>query len=217
MASLGRSRPNDKLVGPQGADQSTTSPDIQETAKRLMLHYTTTGKKVVNFPPYKAMKGANGDFVADTSRLGALVNRAYRVHRTEANQYLWDRFDDTLDHLSIARTGDHGHHVVTDANKELGDPNRMTIKTMPVGENPLMTLPGLPPSVPVYAWETVDWDATVKAAESDGITNAPKLISDWLDKFYSRRKPRQHIAVVNVYKEIAREVEACRGRRIGGS
>ncbi|PKX89207.1 uncharacterized protein P174DRAFT_335142, partial [Aspergillus novofumigatus IBT 16806] len=175
MASLGKSRPTDKLVGPPTADQSTARPDIQETAKTLYTHYTTPpNKRVTNFPPYKAMKGASGDFNAYTLKLGELVNNMR--HRTDANKYMWEGFDKTLEQINIARAGDHGPFLIEAAKRKLGTPNNMDIKLMNLGDNPI--------SNPTTQWETVDWKATAEAAKTKGIENVDKLIRDFRTNWY---------------------------------
>ncbi|KAM5445397.1 hypothetical protein MaudCBS49596_007540 [Microsporum audouinii] len=76
MASLGRARPNDKLVGPPGSNQATTSPDIDETAKVLNQHYITNVGKVPNYPAYKVLKDSDGNYNRLLEHLGNVVNNA---------------------------------------------------------------------------------------------------------------------------------------------
>ncbi|GIK03430.1 hypothetical protein Aspvir_007499 [Aspergillus viridinutans] len=202
MASIGKSRPTDKLVGPPGSDQNTARPDIQETAKALYTKYTSTPNgKVTNFPPYKAMKGANGDFNTYTLKLGELVNNM--GHRTDANKHLWEGFDNTLEKIKVARAGDHGPFLIEAAEARLGQPNGMDIKLMNLGDNPL--------SNPTTQWETVDWKATAEAAKTKGIENVDKLIKDFRTAFYTNIKSaREHYALFKTYKRVGDQVQLCR-------
>ncbi|EAW25196.1 uncharacterized protein NFIA_106850 [Aspergillus fischeri NRRL 181] len=203
MASLGKSRPTDKLVGPPGADQNTATPDIQETAKALYKQYTTPpNKKVTNFPPYKAMKGADSNFNDYTLKLGKVVNDAWR-HKTDANKNLWDGFDASLEKINIARAGDHGPFLIKEVEAKLGKPNGMEIKLMNLGDNPI--------SNPTTQWETVDWKATADAAKTKGIKDVDKLIRDVRTRWYTNDKSAgDHYAVFKTYKRIGDQARSCR-------
>ncbi|GFG26430.1 hypothetical protein IFM61606_06411 [Aspergillus udagawae] len=203
MATLGKSRSTDKLVGPPEADQDTARPNIQETAKALYTKYTTPpNKKVTNFPPYKAMKGASGDFNAYTLKLGNLVKDAW-LHKTDANKHMWDDFDDTLEKINIARAGDHGPYLIKEVKAKLGMPNEMDIKLMNLGDNPI--------SNPTTQWETVDWKATADAAKAKGINNVDKLIKDVRTHWYTTDKSAsEHYALFKAYKRVGDLMQSCR-------
>jgi hypothetical protein len=65
---------------------------------------------------------ATEDFNRYTLKLGEIVDRAAGNHRTDANAHLWDRFDDTLKQMDVARTGDHGRFLITAAERGLPFP-----------------------------------------------------------------------------------------------
>ncbi|KAF7128463.1 hypothetical protein CNMCM5793_003193 [Aspergillus hiratsukae] len=205
MATLGFSRTNDKLVGPPGADQNTATPDIEETAKRVCMHYTTPpNKKVKDFPPWKAMKGATDDFPDYTLKVGRVANDAWR-HKTDENKHLWDGFDDTLDKVNIARAGDHGKFLISAAEDKLGKPNGMDIKRVKLGVNPLDGKP----------WETVDWKATADACKSKPIKDCDRLIRDFRNDWYTNEKTRDkrardHYVLFKSYKRIGDQARSCR-------
>ncbi|GFF62613.1 hypothetical protein IFM60648_00667 [Aspergillus lentulus] len=184
MASLGKTRPNESLVGPPGADQNTARPNIQETAKTL---YT---------------KGASGDFNAYTLKLGNLVKDAW-LHKTDANKHMWDDFDATLEKINIARAGDHGPFLIEEVKAKLGIPNEMEIKLMNLGANPI--------SNPTTQWETVDRKATADAAKAKGISNVDKLIKDVRTHWYTTDKSAsEHYALFKTYKRVGDLMQSCR-------
>ncbi|KAM5342305.1 hypothetical protein ACJ41O_013271 [Fusarium nematophilum] len=153
MVHLGKLS-TDKPVLVDGADQNTRNPRITETAKKVYDQFVTKEKKPVpNFPAYKAMKGADGDFNKYNIRLAEVVALASK-HKTEASEALFDGFESSMKQAKVARAGDHGAHLIEAAEEQLGTPNKMEIKKMDLGVNP----------VDGKNWYTVDWQATVKAA-----------------------------------------------------
>ncbi|KAK2743575.1 hypothetical protein FQN55_007173 [Onygenales sp. PD_40] len=197
MASLGKARPNDKLVGPKGADQNTKTPDIEETAKVLHKHYTSTVKNgiVPNYPAYKFLKGADGDYNAYIEKVGKVVNEGAK-HRTPDNKELWDKFDDALEKLRVARVGDHGKFLIEAADAKLG--SKMEIKRQNLGNNPVD---------PSEKWETVDWAATEDAAKKKGVADYESLIKGFKDEFYDKstpagRKADDHLVVMKSFKLV---------------
>ncbi|KAM5479538.1 hypothetical protein McanCB56680_005466 [Microsporum canis] len=176
MASLGRARPNDKLVGPPGSNQATTSPDIDETAKVLNQHYITNVGKVPNYPAYKVLKDSDGNYNRLLEHLGNVVNNA-AGHKTAANTFLWEKFDSSLEKVIVARVGDHGKHLITAAKAALGP--KMDVVLENLGSNP---------AKPSEIWETVDWAATEEKAEKDGVADYKKHIDDFKNGFYDPKK-----------------------------
>ncbi|KAL3952699.1 hypothetical protein ACCO45_012642 [Purpureocillium lilacinum] len=207
MYHMGKVGPGDKLVGPPGANQNTISPNIEETAKLVYAHHTTPpNKKVPNFPPYKAMKNADNDFIKYNEKLGTVVNDARRAHGTASNKHLWDGFDATLDKIHTARTGDHGPFLIRAAQEKLGKNLGFDIKLRQLGINPI--------SVPPAQWETVDWAATSQAAKAKGIPDVDKKIRDFRYDWYKGPKKVQaaadHYAVFKSYKRLNDQRLSCR-------
>ncbi|KAH7113108.1 hypothetical protein B0J13DRAFT_461011 [Dactylonectria estremocensis] len=169
MVHLGKLN-TDKPVLVDGSDQNTRTPKIQETA----MNFVTKEKKaILNFPSYKAMKGADGDFNKYNIHLAEVVALALK-HKTTANADLFDGFASSMKQAKVAQAGEHGAHLINAAKVELGTPNKMEIKTMDLGVNP----------VDGRNWYTVDWQATVKDAQDKGIKNAQDLVKAWQKKWY---------------------------------
>ncbi|KAF3484077.1 uncharacterized protein GIQ15_03401 [Arthroderma uncinatum] len=200
MASLGKARPNHKLVGPPGADQFTTTPDIDETSKVLYHHYTSMVKNMIvpNYPAYKAMKGADMDYNRYLERPGKLVNDA-AMHKTEANKHLWEKYDSSLEKIKAARAGDHGRFLVPAAKADLG--SKMEVVLEHLGSNPVK---------PSEVWETVDWAATEEKAKKDGVADYEDLIDKFKSTFYGTRVAREHLVVEETFKRMADTARSCR-------
>ncbi|KAK2797392.1 hypothetical protein FQN50_009193 [Emmonsiellopsis sp. PD_5] len=204
MASLGKTRPNEKLVGPPGADQTTTTPDIEETAKVLHQHYTSTIKNniVPNYPAYKALKGSDGNYNGFLEHLGKVVNEGAR-HKNEGNKQLWEKFDSALDKVRVAREGDHGKFLIPAAEAKLG--SKMEVKRQNLGNNPVN---------PSEQWQTVDWAATEDEARKKGIPNYISLIIDFKNGFYEDRGEgriaREHLVVMESFERLADTGRSCR-------
>ncbi|KAH6974137.1 hypothetical protein BKA56DRAFT_634142 [Ilyonectria sp. MPI-CAGE-AT-0026] len=183
-----------KLV--HGADQNTKTPDITETAKNVYEQFVVKqGKSVPNFQAFKAMKGLDGNFNEFIKRLAQTVAQA-SSRQTAANKVLFDNFKTSLNQVKIVRAGDHGAHLIDAAEKELGIPNGMEIKKEALGINP----------VDGNTMYTLDWKATILAAEANGIENASKMVKDWQKKWYgplatgAASKGQEHSSVIRSYK-----------------
>lgn len=195
MVHLGKLE-TDKPELVHGADQNTKTPDIIETAKNVYEQFVVKqGKSVPNFQAFKAMKGSDRNFNVCIRRLAQTVAQA-SSRQTAANKILFDNFKAELNQVKIVRAGDHGAHLIDAAEKELGIPNGMEIKKEALGINPV-------DGKPMY---TLDWKATILAAEANGIENASKKVKDWQKKWYgpttSGRAPKgqEHSSVIRSYK-----------------
>ncbi|KAL6415838.1 hypothetical protein AUP68_00041 [Ilyonectria robusta] len=179
-----------------GADQNTKTPDIVETAKNVYEQYVVKQEKpVYNFPTYKAVKGADGNFNKYIKHLAQTVAQT-SSRQTAANKVLFDNFKTSLNQVKIVRAGDHGAHLIDAAEKELGIPNDMEIKKEALGINP----------IDGNTMYTLDWKATILAAEANGIENASKMVKDWQKKWYGSTTAgrtsigQEHSSVIRSYK-----------------
>ncbi|KAH7000473.1 hypothetical protein EDB80DRAFT_811670 [Ilyonectria destructans] len=104
MVSLGK-MPTSKLAlaGPAGADQNTRTPDTEEMARNVYHMFQEKKQAVYNFPPYKALKGADEDFNKYTycvEELVALVSK----YKDASNKNLFDGFEAAIEEAKVART-----------------------------------------------------------------------------------------------------------------
>jgi hypothetical protein len=67
------------------------------------------------------MKGGNvwvfNDYII---KLSTKVNDVFWKKKTDATRYLWEDFDGTRERIDVARTGDHGPHLIDAARRDLG-------------------------------------------------------------------------------------------------
>lgn len=72
--------------GSYDADEKLNS---EETAKNVYTLFTTSPKgKVVNFPPFKAMKGAEIEYNEFFIKLSIVDNGAYSTKKSEDSKHL---------------------------------------------------------------------------------------------------------------------------------
>jgi hypothetical protein len=180
--------------------------NTEETAKNVYTKFTTSGVgKVVNFPPFKAMKGAGIEYNDFLVKFSTAVNGAYSTHRTDANNHLWEAFDDTLEKINIARTGDHGPYLVEAAKTHFAEINpEIKIVEEKFGSNPSTG----------KEWKTVDWMSTAAEAEKSGIHIQDSIVK-FLDGYYRgtgalHKEARKHYQVIVSYKRIADRIQDCR-------
>jgi hypothetical protein len=80
--------------------------DVEATAKKCFEVHTKHKSRVRNFPPYFVAKG-EVEFNSLIGKVKDVVNKAYREHKTAANEDMWKLdFDETTNKILIARTGD---------------------------------------------------------------------------------------------------------------
>ena len=80
--------------------------DAEATAKKCFEVYKKrAGGRIRNFAPHAVAK-KQGEFNALITKIGDIVNKAYREKKTADNGHLWESFDTTTDKIVIARTGD---------------------------------------------------------------------------------------------------------------
>lgn len=180
--------------------------NTEETAKNVYTKFTISGKgKVPNFPPFKAMKGAGIEYNDFLIKLTTAVNGAYSTKKTETNKHLWAAFDNTLEKINIARTGDHGPYLIDAAKTHFANINPdIKIVEEKLGSNPSTGT----------EWKTVDWMSTAAEAEKSGI-HIQDSIDKFLDGFYrgtdsSLEEARKHYQVILSYKRITDRNLSCR-------
>ncbi|OBT41173.1 hypothetical protein VE00_09081 [Pseudogymnoascus sp. WSF 3629] len=177
--------------------------DAEKTAKNCYRLFTTSGAKdpkVNNFQPEHAMKGT-WEFNEFIMKLSTKVNETFRIHKTDANKHLWERFDDTRAKISVARAADHGPFVIDEAVVKLGD--SIPLSKQDLGLNPVTGKPQ----------ETVDWKKTVQEAMKKGTPGATEKIRAFLNEFYTREgvnPARDHLQVIKSYKRVGDRNQSCR-------
>ena len=200
MIHLGRT-PSRSTDGWSVDNQATGRLDVQQTAiATFNKFWIGRGVTPPDFRPYVAMKGDIYEYNDYIHHLNKVVTDAYVEHKTNDNVHLWNDFDGTRDQINIARTGDHGRHLI-EAARASPHFGGMTLVTQNVGTHP----------VTGAAWETIDWAQTAKQARDDGITDGRTRIQDFREEFYRPdRSPRKHLMVIKSYKRAKDAANRCR-------
>lgn len=106
--------------------------------------------------PLKCPFLVNEEFNDYTSKLGKVVEDVWKSKAgsfSSQQMALFNGRDACLEKVNIARTGDHGPHIIQQAKAVLNSQG-IDVKVMDLGENPIK---------PGNHWETVDWEAASRA------------------------------------------------------
>jgi hypothetical protein len=174
--------------------------NVVETAKNCVARWANAAGRVrvYNAPPYKAMRDTT-EYNSFIMKVSKVVEDTWRAGRhSDANKHMWTNFDSVREQIINARAGDHGAHLITTAQRDLG--GRMTIQTRDLGENPMDGT----------MWKTADWKETARTAT---VADADTAIRNFLKGFYGGRgSARDHQKVIQSYKRATDKSISCRMR-----
>lgn len=199
---------NARLV--PGDNQNALSFDNEKAAVNYYSYVQGVGAgRVMNYSPYRIMKGTNNDYLAFIEELGDLVQTAANTKKTPQNEWMFKEFRKALDQVNIARAGDHGPHALKEARSKLGS---QFVKSNKVGYNPALK--------PEYSnvqwwedsrevWSEVDWDTTQKDLKGANPTLAA-TVPDVRERFYDTNdQARSHMTVMTGFKEMDAKIKPC--------
>ncbi|KAH7143396.1 hypothetical protein EDB81DRAFT_884012 [Dactylonectria macrodidyma] len=209
------------------------NPSVGSTCKALLADYyvcvSVVGWKPPTPSPTKPSTPGNGISTPSPIQIGmtkncnkfhlvkktttcASIQDFYKITMTQiaqwnpavgskctANVDLFDGFASSMKQAKIARAGYHGAYLIEAAEAILGISNGMEIKKMDLGVNP----------VDGKNWYTVDWQATVKAAQDKGIKNAQDLVRTWQKSWYEplpgkKTSGIEHRVVLRTYTQAGK-------------
>ncbi|USP75517.1 hypothetical protein yc1106_02791 [Curvularia clavata] len=181
--------------------QSNGKIDMEKTAVKCYQRYI--GRKMPNFPAYKAMSGNVHEYNDYLRKLGNRVDYVFRQQTDNSNRPLFDDFDGTRDEINKVRAGDHGIHLVPAA--KASNVNNVVVKDL--GKNPATG----------ETMEAVDWAKTANNARANGDNGVTARISAFTNSFYhapgkDAASARQHLQVFRSYKYMEDRAKKC-GRR----
>lgn len=129
---------------------------------------------------------------------GCKVDFIYRKQNSNKNHMLFEQFDNTRDKINIARTGDHGDHLIEEAREHM----KGVVYTKSIGKNPATN----------EDWRTVDWAETARRGRANG-DNVAANIRDFRRAFYGPGSAAlHHLQVIRSYKYTNDRAVSC-GRR----
>ncbi|PHH90081.1 hypothetical protein CDD83_4589 [Cordyceps sp. RAO-2017] len=204
MVHLGRAP---RQTGWARYNAATGRLDAEATAKNCYRIFAAQGgnAKVPNFQPYKALKGATGEYNDYIMQLSKVVNDAWWKKKRDNNKHQWAEFDSTVRLINIARTGDHGKYLIPAVEQGLG--HIMNIKRKSLGNHP----------VTGEGWETVDWKETAAAAKKAGVADYHTHFTHVLNDLYrgtqtdnNHKSFRDHHQVIRSYKRVEDRSRSCR-------
>lgn len=212
MEFVGGVQKGQKFVG-GGADQSTHTPPIQETAinlynymKKKMGKGGTPESRVGNYAPQNFLKGSNGEYNPLIETVGdrAVASGSHRSERPE----LFNGFAEAGEKIVEARRGDHGPYLIADAEKQSwaksGD-IEVKVEDVGTGQSPVNDgADGKP-----RQWQTVDFQKTLESSKLGGGETVSQ-IEDWLKTFYTTDDiARDHRQVIMGFDDLSERVRTC--------
>ncbi|KAL2140527.1 hypothetical protein VTI28DRAFT_3731 [Corynascus sepedonium] len=175
--------------------------DAEATAKRCYEVYKKWNNKIKNFAPYAFVK-KQVEYSALITKVGEMVNNAYRNKKTADNAHLWKDFDSTTEKIVTARAGDYGPYLIESAKESTALKGVVTLKIQNLGPNPVAD--------PPVDWKTLDWTLTEDEAKRSGVTDADKRLKAFRSEFYTGKRASDHDQVIGSSKEVQESSKKCR-------
>jgi hypothetical protein len=195
-----------------GSDPNARTLDIDRAAANYYHEVVTNTNhhKVMNYAPNRVMKFTTLEYQPFLDELGDLVQHTANSKKTKTNAWMFDEFTKTVQKINEARAGDHGPYAIREAKAKLG---AQWVVTRNVGLNPALN-----PDFADVAWQEsakevwseVNWVDTQNKMEKAGIKDAAQKITTARNAIYGPTVAREHLEVMERFREIERKVTSCR-------
>jgi hypothetical protein len=169
-----------------------------------MSNPNPSARKANDYYGYTVVRDGTRNYPDWVLRLGKTVDDGWkRLSEVQkiSNRPMFDVYDDNLDKVRTARTGDAGRFLLPDARNKLRP--QIKIVTRNLGVNPV--------SGNGNSWFTVDRKATADGARRKGVANYQKLIQNFNKNYYGKSQPANtHHNVMVKFKMVDDRRAACR-------